>query len=180
MGGFNTVSTQETIGFADNFSFDGTERGGALDTDGQMWMASSNTPHVRKSTFISSDSSLTFAYSDSSATEGQMDVTIASGSAVGKYIRGNNAVLLSPNTGIWNIYGATAPAGTNPVTTIGAGSTLNVTVQLAQAIAATDATKVGLVAFDSADFAVDPNGFVSLAVVSESLDYKLSFLLGGM
>jgi len=61
------------------------------------------------------------------------------------------------------ILGDTSAAGTRPVRTSGAGNTITTFVQTSQAIAATDATKIGLSAFDSADFTVDANGFVTLA-----------------
>ncbi len=61
----------------------------------------------------------------------------------------------------WNILGASTVAGTSPVSVAGSVSTLTINVQKAQAIAATDATKVGLAAFDNTDFSVDANGFVS-------------------
>jgi len=61
------------------------------------------------------------------------------------------------------ILGDTSAAGTSPVRTSGAGNTITTFVQTSQAIAATDATKIGLSAFDSADFTVDANGFVTLA-----------------
>lgn len=59
------------------------------------------------------------------------------------------------------ILGDTVPAGTIPVYTTGSGNTITTNVQLSQAIAASDATRVGLAAFDSASFAVDANGFVT-------------------
>lgn len=62
-----------------------------------------------------------------------------------------------------NILGASTAAGTSPVSTTGSGSTITVNVQKSQAIATTNATNVGLAAFDSARFTVDANGFVSLA-----------------
>lgn len=62
-----------------------------------------------------------------------------------------------------NVLGASTAAGTSPVATSGAGSTLTVNVQKSQAIAATDATKVGLANFNSAQFSVDANGFVSVS-----------------
>src|SRR6185437_16336161 len=53
---------------------------------------------------------------------------------------------------------------THPVRTDGTGaSTVALEVQISQAIAATDATKIGLAAFNQTQFGVDPNGFVSLA-----------------
>jgi len=60
-----------------------------------------------------------------------------------------------------NIFGATTAAGSSPITTSGAGSTVTVNAQTSQAIASTDATKIGLAAFNSAQFSVDANGFVS-------------------
>lgn len=80
----------------------------------------------------------------------------------GLTITGNDAVALSPTGNNWNIYGAAAAAGTSPVTTTGSGSTLTTNVQRSQAIASADATKVGLSNFNSAQFTVDGNGFVSI------------------
>ncbi len=87
----------------------------------------------------------------------------ASGSGIGQTITGQSGGALNPTLGNWNIFGASTAAGTSPVTTSGAVSTLTVNVQKSQAIAATDATKIGLAAFDSARFTVDANGFVSLS-----------------
>lgn len=85
-----------------------------------------------------------------------------SGTGIGQTITGDSGGALSPTAGNWNILGASTAAGTSPVSTSGAASTLTVNVQKTQAIAATDATKVGLAAFDSAAFDVDANGFVQL------------------
>jgi hypothetical protein len=69
-----------------------------------------------------------------------------------------------PAAGIITINGATVAAGTNPVRTDGTGAnTLAVEVQRSQALAASDATKIGLCNFSSAQFTVDGNGFVQLA-----------------
>lgn len=84
------------------------------------------------------------------------------GSGVGLTITGNTGGALPPTAGNWNIFGATVAAGTTPVATSGAGSTLTTNVQISQAIAATNATNIGLSAFNSANFSVDANGFVSL------------------
>ncbi len=48
MAGSSNVSGQESILFADNASFDGTQRGGALGLDGEIWIGSSTSPHVVK------------------------------------------------------------------------------------------------------------------------------------
>ena len=84
-----------------------------------------------------------------------------SGTGVGNTITGNSGGALSPTAGNWNIFGAAVAAGTTPVATAGAVSTLTVNVQRSQAIGATNASNVGLAAFDSAKFTVDGNGFVS-------------------
>lgn len=69
--------------------------------------------------------------------------------------------------GLVTINGAVVAAGTNPVRTDGTGAnTLAVEIQISQAIAGTDATKIGLAAFNSADFTVDANGFVSAATTA--------------
>ncbi len=65
--------------------------------------------------------------------------------------------------GLLTINGAVVAAGTNPVRSDGTGAnTLALEVQISQALAATDATKIGLSNFDSAAFDVDANGFVQL------------------
>jgi hypothetical protein len=83
------------------------------------------------------------------------------GSVVAETITGNTGGALSPVAGNWNIFGSSVAAGTTPVHTAGSGNTLTVDVQISQAIASTDATKIGLAAFNSTYFTVDANGFVS-------------------
>lgn len=60
------------------------------------------------------------------------------------------------------VLGTTQAAGTSPLHTTGSGNTLTIIAQISQAIAGTDATKIGLAAFDSSAFTVDANGFVNL------------------
>lgn len=84
-----------------------------------------------------------------------------SGTGVGQTLTGQSGGALSPTLGNWNVYGATTLAGTTPVSTSGSGSTLTTNVQISQAIASTDVSKIGLAAFDSSAFAVDANGFVT-------------------
>ncbi len=73
---------------------------------------------------------------------------------------GISPVVPAANTITFN--GATVLAGTHPVRTDGtAPATMALEVQLSQALAATDATKVGLSNFNSTFFSVDANGFVS-------------------
>ncbi len=85
------------------------------------------------------------------------------GSIVGNTITGQSGGALPPTAGNWNISGAVTAAGTSPVVTSGAVSTLTVNVQTSQALAAADATKIGLSNFSSAGFGVAATGFVTLA-----------------
>jgi hypothetical protein len=73
--------------------------------------------------------------------------------------------------GLVTINGAVVGAGTNPIRSDGTGANiLAIEVQISQAVAATDPTKVGLANFDSASFAVDSNGFVTLKGGTEAID----------
>lgn len=73
-----------------------------------------------------------------------------------------NAGTAVPAANILNVLATSVAAGAIPARTTGAGNTVTVQVQTAQAIAASNATNIGLAAFDSARFTVDANGFVSL------------------
>lgn len=65
-------------------------------------------------------------------------------------------------TGQMTLNGAVVAAGTNPVRTDGTGANTGaIEVQISQALAASDATKIGLANFNSLNFAVDANGFVT-------------------
>ena len=72
---------------------------------------------------------------------------------------------IGPNAGgLVTINGAVVAAGTNPVRSDGTGvNTMAIEVQTSQAIAAADATKIGLSNFDSSSFAVAATGFVTLS-----------------
>lgn len=63
MPGFSTITAAESVMFADNASFDGTKRGGTLDTNGQMWIGNASAPQVRKGILTSPDNSITVGYS---------------------------------------------------------------------------------------------------------------------
>jgi len=68
-----------------------------------------------------------------------------------------------PIANVLNILGTSVASGTTPVETTASGGTVTVEVQTSQAIAGTDASKIGLAAFNSAQFTVDVNGFVTFA-----------------
>ncbi len=82
----------------------------------------------------------------------------------------DNATIAVPVLGNLNVFTANQAAGTNPVQTTAAGSTLTINYQKSQALAAADATKIGLANFDSASFSVDANGFVTLLGGTEAVD----------
>lgn len=69
---------------------------------------------------------------------------------------------VTPLSGVITLNGGVVAAGTNPIRTNGTGAnTAAVQVQISQAIASTDATKIGLCNFSSSNFSVDANGFVT-------------------
>lgn len=92
---------------------------------------------------------------------------------------GNSPVLPASN-GSMTISAATVAAGTSPIRTNGTGAnTLAIQAQISQAVAASSPTKVGLSNFNSGDFTVDANGFVSLvggsAITSGTFSPTLAF-----
>lgn len=87
-------------------------------------------------------------------------------------LEGQDSVIVAPDgAGIIHVQGSVVAAGSTPFTTSGNAGTHTETwsIQLTQAIAATDATKVGLAAFNSANFTVDTNGFVS--AIATTINY---------
>lgn len=68
MGGFSSITGDESIMNADNASFDGTERGGKMTTNGQLWIGSTASPHVKKGTIISPLGTLQVGYSSPNVT----------------------------------------------------------------------------------------------------------------
>lgn len=66
--------------------------------------------------------------------------------------------------GLVTINGSVVAAGTNPIRTDGtSANSLDIEVQISQALGAADATKIGLSNFDNSSFAVDTTGFVTLS-----------------
>lgn len=74
MAGSNNLSGDESILFADNLSFNGAQRSGKLDTDGQLWIGSStsdrpnNGGHVRKGVIRSPNATIDIGYDDPDIT----------------------------------------------------------------------------------------------------------------
>ena len=102
MGGFSSVTGEETIMYADNASFDGTPRDGALSTNGELWIGASSSPHVKVGTLTSPDASILISYSSPNIT------LRASGAVIGQTITGDSGGALSPTAGNWDILGQQA------------------------------------------------------------------------
>lgn len=102
--------------------------------------------------------------SNASGVSGNTTITVtgSGGTAPVEHLTGDTGGQLNPTANNFNIFGSTIGAGTSPIQVAGSGSTLSINVQRSQAIASTNLTRVGLAAFNSSDFSVDANGFVSI------------------
>ena len=60
MGGFSSITGDPigTVMNADNCCFDGTARGTVINTDGQLWIGSTTTPHILVGTITSTGGSV--------------------------------------------------------------------------------------------------------------------------
>lgn len=167
MGGFATYDkgggVPGTTVYADNFDFTGVTRTNTVTTNGQLPIgstaANAGGNHINIGQIVSPNGTITVGYSSPNIT-----VDLAGGSlAVDSFAMQTGTSPVVPNaSGLVTFNGAVVAAGTNPVRTDGTGpNTMALEVQISQAIAATDATKIGLSNFNSAQFTVDANGFVS-------------------
>ena len=171
--GNSHVTDNQTITSTDNMSFDGTKRGGAMDTDGQLWIGATSSNrandggHVRVGQLTSPLGTLQIGYSAPNIT---LDL-IGSGGAIDSVaVQTGTSPVVPTAAGLLTINGAVVAAGTNPVRTDGTGAnTVALEVQIAQALAAQDATKIGLCNFDSAKLTCTANGFVSVPTATDSV-----------
>lgn len=138
-----------------------------LVTNGQMWIgttaANAGGTHINVGSITSPLGTLSVGYSSPNIT-----LDLAGGSVgidsigVDASSGGGTNPVLPTVAGLVTNNGATVAAGTNPVRTVSTAANVYQTqVQISQAIAATDITKIGLAVFNSAQFSVDANGFVS-------------------
>ena len=165
-GGFSAVTGSETIISADNASFDGTSRGGALTTNGQLFIGSTTSPHVKKGSITSPLGTITIGYSSPNITLDLAGGTEAIDSvAVDTFSAPGTAVVVPDLNGLITVTGGQVASGTvgaNVIRTDSlAANTYTIQVQRSTAVAATDSTKNGVSHFDSARFSVDSSGFVS-------------------
>lgn len=126
----------------------------ALGTNGQVLIGSTGADPAF-STITSTGGTISF-------TSGAHTLNMEAGASVPTIFTGTTGTA-TPALNNLNILGASTAAGSTPVVTAASGSTVTVDVQKSQAIASTDATKVGLASFNSSNFTVDANGFVALS-----------------
>jgi hypothetical protein len=131
---------------------------GQVTANGQLLIGSAAAPFLRANTLTQG--------AGISITNGPGTITIGlSGGGAGIdsiAVQTGTSPVVPDGTGLVTINGAVVAAGTNPIRTNGTGpNTLAMQVQTSQALAAGDATKIGLANFSSAQFAVSAAGFVT-------------------
>ncbi len=134
--------------------------------------ANTLTIEVQRSTAVAATDSTKNGVSHFKSSDFSVDSSgfvSASSTGILKTLTGTTGGALSPTANNINILAASTAAGTTPIAVAGAASTLTINVQKSQAIASTDATKIGLAAFDSAKFTVDANGFVSTVAATVTI-----------
>lgn len=148
-----------SVVYANNVDFTGTSSTSGTAqvlSDGQLLIGSSVSPNIRVNT-LTPGTGVTITNGN-----GSIIIGLSGGGAAVEHLTGNTGGQLNPDgSNNFNILAASVAAGTTPATVSGSGSTLTINIQKSQAISSTDATKVGLANFNSAQFTVDANGFVS-------------------
>lgn len=97
-------------------------------------------------------------------------------------ITGDDGTVVLPNAGNVNLLGNVVANSTHAkavFTHSSSANTENIDVQLSSAVASTNAAKVGLSAFNSSQFSVDANGFVSITSVTPINTFVNSSVLSG-
>lgn len=175
MPGFSTITSDESIMFADNASFDGTQRGGKMTTNAELWIGATASPHVKLGTLTSPLGTITIGYSSPNIT-----LDLAGGST------GVDSIAVDANTppgtdpvlptvaGLITVTGAQVAAGvvgTNVIRTDSlAANTYTIEVQRSTTAAMSSVADNGVSHFNSGQFTVDANGFVSLAGSGQAID----------
>jgi len=166
MSGFdNDVVFAKNADFSQSDNQNVSESNG-LATNGQLWIGSTATnaggTHISVGSLTSPGGTITIGYSSP-------NITLEASASVPTTFTANSGSA-TPSSNNLNIFGAITTAGTSPLVTTGAGSTITAVAQLSQALAAGDSSKVGLCNFDSSSFSVSASGFVTLAGGSIAVD----------
>jgi len=159
MAGFdNDVVYAKNADFTSSDNNSVSESNGLI-TNGQLWIGSTalnaGSTHINVGTLTSPGSSISIGYASP-------NITLTVGAMIPTTFTADSGSA-TPAANNLNILGTTVAAGTSPLVTSGAGSTITINAQRSQALAAADSTKVGLSNFSSADFAVAATGFVTLS-----------------
>lgn len=156
---------ENQVMLAKNVNFDflsSPPHNGIITSDAQLLIGSVvSTPNIALTagTLTSPNNTLTIGYVYPNITLDLKDSNLYV-----QHLTGNTGGQLNPDgSHNFNILGTTASAGTTPFTFAGVGSTLTGKIQISQALAGADATKIGLSNFSSTDFAVAATGFVTLS-----------------
>lgn len=138
-------------------------------------MTASNDLNISQAGYVVFDGTATFTgrtfqagagitLTNASGIAGNTIIGLSGGGIAVEHLTGTTGGQLNPDgSNNFNLLGGTVSAGTVPVAIAGSGSTLTTNIQISQALAAADATKIGLSNFDSSSFAVAATGFVTLA-----------------
>lgn len=132
-------------------------------TDGQLLIAhtalNATGSHIDVGKIVAGNAGITIGYSSPNIT-----VSLTGGGVAVEHLTGTTGGQLNPDgSNNFNLLAGVVAAGTTPVQINGVGSTLTTNIQTSQAIAAADATKIGLSNFDSTSFEVAATGFVTLS-----------------
>ena len=115
--GTSSVTGGQTIIFADNVSFDGTPRGGAITSDGQLLIGSSVAPYIRPGSLASSNSSIAI-------TVGHGTINLAAGSSIATTYNGDTGSA-TPSSNTLTIKAGTSTQNSGSSVSIsGSGATL--------------------------------------------------------
>jgi len=155
--------------YSDNADFSTAGAGGGsatngLQTNGQLWIGTTSVnvggTHINVGSLTSPNNTITIGYSSPNIT---LDLQ-GGGEAIDSIaVQTGTSPVVPTFAGLITYNGAVVAAGTNPVRTNGtAVNTMALEVQISQALAAADATKIGLSNFSTAGFAVAATGFVTL------------------
>jgi hypothetical protein len=162
MPGFANSPSGESIMWTDNVDFSGAViPTTTVTTNGELLIGSTANPHIKVGSLTSPLGTLQIGYSSPNIT-----VDLVGGTTgVDSFAMQTGTSPVLPNAaGLVTFNGAVVAAGTNPVRTDGTGvNTISLEVQISQALAAADATKIGLANFYSGSFSVDSTGFVTIA-----------------
>ncbi|MGK5595690.1 MAG: beta strand repeat-containing protein [Parachlamydiaceae bacterium] len=107
----------------------------------------------------------TYITTDGDDSSHTLSISLIQGSVVeGVTLQSGTSPVVPAANGLVTFNGSSVGAGTNPVRTNGTdANTIDLQVQISQAVASSNANHVGLAAFNSDQFSVDENGFVTLA-----------------